>query len=319
MGYNARADQLTKLDASSPTLDVDICRVLRIRGARQSARERPVFPILRRPGSPRPKASSGRSQADSGRVQSRQELLRRGPLRTARTQEEMDALLASGARNISLQRGTYVIPSDVEGVAYVGARGGGTIVRFSGEHPPRKVDAANCSLDWGHYRARLLVLNCSFMFQEEYQEMREGNKLLGEGSFIDDAVRHSKGLAVLTLVASMLGVLGRPLDEALDVLEQAAKQGYAPAQSRLGMYCTSHCNPFADEGETATRYWLAKAALPGEPEAMHDMGVYYWNGTGVRANRGEAVAQWEARLEDAAAMLTGRHVMKESMRGEGAV
>lgn len=80
-------------------------------------------------------------------------------------------------------------------------------------------------------------------------------------------------------------------DKAGSVWQKLAEEGDVHAQYALGIM------ELRSEVENASPdkafYWLLKAAIQEHPSAMFNVGVAYWNGTGIKQDREQAVYWWE--------------------------
>ncbi|NLC23574.1 MAG: SEL1-like repeat protein [Oxalobacter sp.] len=85
--------------------------------------------------------------------------------------------------------------------------------------------------------------------------------------------------------------------EAVKWYAQSAAQGYAPAQSALGLACARGVAGKADE-ETAA-IWYARAAKQGYAEARYQLAILYVNGLGVQKDEAKALGLfiWAAEHE----------------------
>ncbi len=82
----------------------------------------------------------------------------------------------------------------------------------------------------------------------------------------------------------------------LDDLRRAANLAYAPAQLYLGkLYEDGQAGLAKDM--TEARRWTERAAENGDARAMHNLGVYYFNGSGGLKNKTLA-AQWFRKAAD---------------------
>ncbi|MCE3288376.1 MAG: Localization factor PodJS [Caulobacter sp.] len=82
----------------------------------------------------------------------------------------------------------------------------------------------------------------------------------------------------------------------LDDLRKAANQGYAPAQFYLAkLYENGEAGVAKDAAQA--RSWTERAAQGGDRKAMHNLGLYYFEGTGGSKNLTTA-AQWFRRAAD---------------------
>ncbi|MDB5468930.1 MAG: Localization factor PodJS, partial [Caulobacter sp.] len=82
----------------------------------------------------------------------------------------------------------------------------------------------------------------------------------------------------------------------LDALRKSANQGYAPAQFYLAkLFENGEGGVAKDAGEA--RRWTERAAQGGERKAMHNLGLYYFEGTGGSKNLTKA-AEWFRRAAD---------------------
>ncbi len=70
---------------------------------------------------------------------------------------------------------------------------------------------------------------------------------------------------------------------AIDILESLAEQGYALAQSNLGVMYENGYGVVQNDGEALK--WYHKAAKQGYALAQFNLGVMYENGHGVPQNR----------------------------------
>lgn len=82
----------------------------------------------------------------------------------------------------------------------------------------------------------------------------------------------------------------------LDALRKSANQGYAPAQFYLAKLYENGEGGLAKNAAEARR-WTERAAEGGERKAMHNLGLYYFEGTGGATNQTTA-AQWFRRAAD---------------------
>ncbi len=82
----------------------------------------------------------------------------------------------------------------------------------------------------------------------------------------------------------------------LDVLRKSANQGYAPAQFYLAKLYENGEGGLAKDAAQARR-WTERAAQGGERKAMHNLGLYYFEGTGGPTNQTTA-SQWFRRAAD---------------------
>lgn len=82
----------------------------------------------------------------------------------------------------------------------------------------------------------------------------------------------------------------------LDSLKKAANQGYAPAQFYLAKLYESGEGGLSKDAAAARR-WTERAAQGGERKAMHNLGLYFFEGTGGAKNLTTA-AQWFRRAAD---------------------
>jgi localization factor PodJL len=83
----------------------------------------------------------------------------------------------------------------------------------------------------------------------------------------------------------------------LDPLRRAANLGYAPAQFYLAkLHETGSSGVAKDAGEA--RRWTERAAAGGDAKAMHNLGLYYFEGTGGAKNTINA-ATWFRRAAEA--------------------
>ena len=80
---------------------------------------------------------------------------------------------------------------------------------------------------------------------------------------------------------------GRSAKEALELHREVAKQGWAPAQYKLGC-CYNEGKGVERDPKEAVK-WFSKAAEQGHPEAQSQLGVCYDVGDGVKENKTEAV------------------------------
>jgi len=77
--------------------------------------------------------------------------------------------------------------------------------------------------------------------------------------------------------------------KALPLFEEAAKQGYAPAEEKLGhMYLKGWGVP---QNTNTALYWFKKAAEQGDAEAENYLGAMYLKGLGVPQDYSKA-AYW---------------------------
>ena len=82
----------------------------------------------------------------------------------------------------------------------------------------------------------------------------------------------------------------------LDALRKSANQGYAPAQFYLAkLYENGEGGVAKDMAQART--WTERAAQGGERKAMHNLGLYYFEGTGGSTNQTTA-AQWFRKAAD---------------------
>ncbi|MDO9335307.1 MAG: peptidoglycan-binding protein [Caulobacter sp.] len=82
----------------------------------------------------------------------------------------------------------------------------------------------------------------------------------------------------------------------LNDLRKSANQGYAPAQFYLAkLYENGEGGVSKDPAEA--RRWTERAAQGGDRKAMHNLGLYYFEGTGGSVNQTTA-AQWFQRAAD---------------------
>jgi localization factor PodJL len=82
----------------------------------------------------------------------------------------------------------------------------------------------------------------------------------------------------------------------LEDLRKAANQGYAPAQFYLAKLYENGEGGVAKDAAQA-RSWTERAAQGGDRKAMHNLGLYYFEGTGGSKNLTTA-AQWFRRAAD---------------------
>ncbi|WP_271068691.1 peptidoglycan-binding protein [Caulobacter sp. NIBR1757] len=82
----------------------------------------------------------------------------------------------------------------------------------------------------------------------------------------------------------------------LDALRKSANQGYAPAQFYLAKLYENGEGGLAKDAAQA-RNWTERAAQGGERKAMHNLGLYYFEGTGGPTNQKRA-AEWFRRAAD---------------------
>ena len=82
----------------------------------------------------------------------------------------------------------------------------------------------------------------------------------------------------------------------LDSLKKAANQGYAPAQFYLAKLYENGEGGLRKDALEARR-WTERAAQGGERKAMHNLGLYFFEGTGGPKNLTSA-AQWFRRAAD---------------------
>jgi localization factor PodJL len=83
----------------------------------------------------------------------------------------------------------------------------------------------------------------------------------------------------------------------LDPLRRAANLGFAPAQFHLAkLYENGSAGLKKDLGEA--RRWTERAAAGGDMKAMHNLGLYYFEGTGGAKNTTRAAA-WFRKAADA--------------------
>ncbi|HTK33709.1 MAG TPA: Localization factor PodJS [Caulobacteraceae bacterium] len=83
----------------------------------------------------------------------------------------------------------------------------------------------------------------------------------------------------------------------VDPLRRAANLGYAPAQFYLAkLYETGASRVKKDPVEA--RRWTERAAASGDPKAMHNLGLYFFEGTGGVKNASDA-AVWFRKAADA--------------------
>ncbi len=83
--------------------------------------------------------------------------------------------------------------------------------------------------------------------------------------------------------------MAKSFDKGVEWLEKAANNGSVIAQLRLGMLYFNGDQISADKQKA--KYWLEKAALQGDPNAQQAMGVIYFLGQGVPIDYTQA-AKW---------------------------
>lgn len=116
-----------------------------------------------------------------------------------------------------------------------------------------------------------------------------------------------KKLATITLalLCTSISLLGSPeatfqkaeeleksgkVDEAIPLYYQAAEQGFAPAQVKMGEIYYEGVLRTKDLPQAIR--WFTLAAEQNNPEAQLQLGCCYLNGEGVEANKREAVNLW---------------------------
>lgn len=85
--------------------------------------------------------------------------------------------------------------------------------------------------------------------------------------------------------------------QGLQALQSVAQGGYAPAQFMLAKAYEEGRFGLARDPAQARR-WTERAAQGGEARAMHNLGLFLFEGTGGAQDRGQA-AQWFRRAADA--------------------
>ena len=83
----------------------------------------------------------------------------------------------------------------------------------------------------------------------------------------------------------------------LDPLRRAANLGYGPAQFYLAKLHETGASGVKKDPVEARR-WTERAAASGDPKAMHNLGLYFFEGTGGAKNTTEA-ASWFRKAADA--------------------
>jgi localization factor PodJL len=102
--------------------------------------------------------------------------------------------------------------------------------------------------------------------------------------------------AISTLYADGVRRLEARDPAGLESLRKAANQGYAPAQFYLAKLYENGESGLSKDLPAARR-WTERAAQGGERKAMHNLGLYFFEGTGGAKNLTTA-AQWFRRAAD---------------------
>jgi localization factor PodJL len=102
---------------------------------------------------------------------------------------------------------------------------------------------------------------------------------------------------------------------AVDQLRHVAEQGYAPAQSRLGQIYSGAGN-LVKPDPAAARLWTERAAKGGIADAMHNLGIMYYNGVGGSSNA-VAAAIWFRKAAERGMLSSQYNIGLLYERGEG--
>ena len=234
------ANKIRALDKNAPDFNRNLCEILGVEYSEESAAKVSLSD-----------AAVKNERLDKLRKHTADDKILAAVDSVAFRQEELDMLLADGAKTVYLCEGSFTIPEDRMSVKYI--------------------EVGNPNVEYGAEGILQLAKNA----QSDVEAFRLWSIAAEQGNAVAQcelAACYSNGKGV-----------EQNKNEMVKWERKAAEQGYAKAQYYLGNSYAVGAGDLAQNYEEAIK-WYRKAAEQGYAEAQNWLGLCYWDGKGVEKN-----------------------------------